>query len=264
MIRNMIEDRIGDLKGNIGISYVDLNTGISCFTGNCDVFPSSGMVKLFLLIEIFHQLDSGKLHKEQIHALTSEDCSFFRKSELDEPSYGVISFLHEGLELNIRDLVYLMVTVSDNTAFNILLQIAGMDNVNDTLRCYGYKDTVINRKLFDWDKINKGIDNYHSVKEVTDMLHRLYLGQLISSNASSEILEVLKHHQRTNVMPYYFPENMVIAHQSGFDMGMTHDMGIVYADNPFILCMSASNVNTPNAESVMRDVAMICYRQSNS
>lgn len=263
MVLKKIEDRIGNLKGNIGINYIDLTSGAGCFAGNCDVFPSSGMAKLMVLIEVFNQIELGVLKKEDKHVLVKEDCECYKNVTIEEPSYGALSFLHEGLELNISDLYYLMITVSDNTAFNILLQKIGIDKVNQTLRENGFKDTVINRKFFDWDKMKRGVDNYHSVKEVTDMFQRLYFGQMISNSASHTMMSVLKYHQRTNIIPYYFPEKLNIAHQTGFDEGLIHDMGIVFSEKPFILCMSASDVDTRKAESVMRDVALICYKHSN-
>src|SRR5665648_79072 len=169
MILNEIEDRIGNLRGKIGISYIDLTAGVSCFAGNCDIFPSSGMAKLMVLIEVFRQLDLGIICKEDKYVLSKEDCKGYEDMSLEEPSYGVLRFLHEGLELNMSDLINLMVIVSDNSAFNILLQKIGADNVNRTLRKNGFKDTAINRELFDWNKINIGVDNYHSVREVTDI-----------------------------------------------------------------------------------------------
>ena len=263
MILDKIEDRIGNLRGDIGINYIDLATGESCFAGNCDVFPSSGMAKLMVLIEVFHQLELGLLKSDDKHILSQRDRACYKNASIEVPSYGVLSFLHEGLELCLSDLYYLMITVSDNTAFNILLEKTGMDNVNEMLKGYGFQNTVINRAFFDWDKIAEGVENYHSVKEVTDIFHRLYLGQLVSGAASTAILSILQRHQRTNIIPYYFPERLSIAHQTGFDEGLIHDMGVVYSERPFVLCMSAANVDTRKAESVMRDVALICYKNSN-
>ncbi|WP_164914336.1 serine hydrolase [Aminipila luticellarii] len=264
MILNKIEDRLESLKGNIGIDYIDLTTGMGCFAGNCDLFPSSGIAKLMVLIEVFNQLESGKLNQEDKYILKKADSEYYKGLQIEEPTYGVLSFLHEGLELNVRDLYNLMITISDNVAFNILLKMVQKDNINQTLRKNGFNDTVINRAFFDWDKINAGIDNYHSVKEVADMFRKLYLGQLISNKASGQMLELLKRHQRTNIIPYYFSEKLSIAHQTGFDENLIHDMGIVLSERPFVLCMSASNVDTRKAESVMRDVALICFNHSKS
>ncbi len=263
MILNKIEDRIRNVSGDIGINYLDLKTGYHCFAGNCDVFPSSGISKLFVLIEVFNQLEAKKITAEDIYFLKEEDCKDFQGEKILAPSFGVLQFLHPGIELTMKDLYQLMVTVSDNTAFNLLLRILGKENVNKTLQKIGFKKCEINRECFDWGKIKKGINNSHSLIEVSEILHRIYLGQLISKKASEEIAKVMMKHQRTNVIPYSFSEDFPIAHQSGFDEGLIHDVGIVYAENPFILTMSASDVDTRKTESVMRDVSLICYKHSN-
>jgi len=261
MILNKINDRIGNLSGRIGIYYLDLITGASCFAGNCDVFPSSGMAKIAVLLEVFRQLHVGQLKKDDTYTL-GEDYYFTLSHTEREPSYGALHFLHPGLVLTIKDLYSLMITVSDNAAFNILLKKVGMEHVNENMRNLGFQNIVVNREFFDYEKIANGIDNYHSVKEMGEIFRRLYMGQMISGKASEEIINLLKYHQRTNILPYYFKENQPIAHQSGFDEGRIHDMGIVYTDHPFILCMSADQVDTRKAESVMRDIVLICYENS--
>lgn len=261
MILNKINDRIGNLLGRIGIYYLDLTTGASCFSGNCDVFPSSGISKIAVLLEVFRQLEKGKLNKDDTYILNKEDYFTLLNND-QEPSYGALHFLHPGLVLTIEDLYSLMIMVSDNAAFNILLKKVGMQQVNQTMKKLGFRDIVMNRAFFDYEKIEKGVDNYHSVQEIGEIFRRLHMGQMISGKASEEIINLLQHHQRTNILPYYFKENQPIAHQTGFDEGRIHDMGIVYTNHPFILCMSADQVDTRKAESVMRDVALICYKNS--
>ena len=261
MILNKINDRIGTLSGKIGVYYMDLTTDESCFAGNCDIFPSSGIAKLFVLIEIFRQLEEGKLKDDDIHELSDE--YYYSLLHVDrDPSFGALHYLHPGLKLTIKDLYSLMVSVSDNAAFNILLRKVGMKNINSHIKELGFQDIVLNREFFDYEKIEKGVDNYHSVQETGEIFKRLHQGQLISGKASREILNILKHHQKTTVLPYYFKENQPIAHQTGFDEGMIHDAGIVYTQHPFILCMSANKVDTRKAESVMRDIVLICHKNS--
>ena len=76
------------------------------------------------------------------------------------------------------------------------------------------------------------------------------------------MLDILLHHQKTSILPYYFSESMEIAHQSGYDEREIMDMGIVYAEHPFILCMASSTDNIRNAESIMRDITLMCYQNS--
>ncbi len=257
MILEKLKDRIGDFEGKIGICYIDIKTR-SCYTaGNCDIFPASGTIKLLILIEAFKRLNEGQINKTDPYVLKPDDYPQVR-----EKSYSALEHIHQGATLTLEDLYRLNVTISDNMAFNILLKLFGKESVNETLRELGFKKTSINRAINDYEAISKGIQNFVSVREMANLLLRMYEGQIISKSASREMLDILCEHQNNSPLTYNFMENMKIAHQSGYDDNEIHDMGIVYCDSPFILCMASSVPNIKNAESVMRDITMMCYQNS--
>ena len=258
MILDKIKDRIGNFEGLMGICYMDLTTGESCNAGNCDVFPAEGMVKLLVLIEVFRRLEEGRIHKNDTYVLKKEDYP-----RTTERTVGALEHMHEGAVLTMEDLYKLNCIVSDNMAFNILLKLVGKDSVNKTLQEYGFRRSVINRPIYDMEKIAQGIQNYISVQEMESLFLRMYKGQVISNRASNEILDILCDHQKGNILSYYFRETHKIAHLSSIDEQNIMDMGIVYGNHPFILCMAASAPNTRNAESIMRDITLMCYKNSN-
>ena len=257
MILDKIKDRIGNFDGTIGISYIDLGTGECCNAGNSDVFPASGLVKLLILIEAFKRMEEGIINRSDKYVLTKEDYP-----QTEEKSYGALDFLHVGTELTLEDLYKLNVTVSDNMAFNILLKLFTKEAVNSTMETYGCHKTRIHRALLDDEETAKGIKNYVSVQEMANLFYRMEKGQIVSGRASREMLDILLHHQKTSILPYYFSESMEIAHQSGYDEREIMDMGIVYAEHPFILCMASSTDNIRNAESIMLDITLMCYQNS--
>ena len=66
-------------------------------------------------------LDRGEIGLDDQHRLRSREKS---------PGSGVLRFLHAGLELSrLRTFLYLMMSISDNTATNILIEMAGMDRM---------------------------------------------------------------------------------------------------------------------------------------
>lgn len=258
MILDRMKDRIGDFEGKIGICYIDIHTKASFTAGNCDVFPASGIIKLLTLIEAFKRLNEGQISKNDTYILKPGDYPKIR-----ERSFSALEHIHVGAEVTVEDLYKLNVIISDNMAFNILLRMFGKDAVNDTLQEFGFRKTRINRAINDYAEMAKGVRNFVSVQEMANLLLRMYEGQIISNAASKEMLDILCEHQKTSPLTYNFLENMRIAHQSGYDDNEIHDMGIVYGDNPFILCMASSVPNIKNAESVMRDITMMCYQNSN-
>lgn len=261
MILDNIKDRIDNFRGKIGIHYIDLNSGESCYAGNCDVFYASGSVKIITLLEAFKWIEADKVRKDSKYVLKKSD--YIGNKEKKIKTFGALEYLHEGTELTLEDLYRLSTSVSDNIAFNILFRMFGGEEINKTLDMLGFNKTRLHRAILDMKKIDKGIENYVSIKEMASLFYRMYKGQIISNRASFEMLEILKEHQQNRIMPYYFDEELRIAHQTGIDNNLLMDMGIIYSKNPFVLCMAAEDSNTRNAESIMRDITLLCYRNSN-
>ena len=175
-LANMIRERISNLQGEIGVYFYDIKQDNSFFVGNCDVFPSLGIAKLVLLIEVFRQVEEKVIRLDDTYTLDKKPPFAIPENEY-EATVGVLDFLHKGMELTIEDLVYLMIVISDNSAFNILLSIVGMEQVNDTMKKLGLTKTKIRCMLFEWDEIDPEKDNYHSVREIGSLLRRLYKRQ---------------------------------------------------------------------------------------
>lgn len=258
MIMNLIQDRIAGLEGNMGISFINLESGQKFFCGNCDVFPASGTVKLMTLIACFKAFEEHKMERNSVHVL--------RKKEIvlpkGEPSYGILQFFEEGLKLTMIDLCRIMIVVADNQACNILIEKLGMEYINQTFNEFGYSNMCVNRKIFEYDMISKGKNNTISIKEMANILERMYKGQIVSPAASEEMLKLMEKHQRSNILPYLFNENARIAHQTGYDMDAIIDGGILYFDTPFVLSMAASQTDVRKAQAVMRDITQICYEET--
>lgn len=248
-----IEKIIDKLPGRIGVYYKDLTTG-NLFKYNEKVtFLAASIIKLPILAAALSEINEGRLRKDAVLKLSTSDKA---------PSCGALAYMHSGLEVTIKDLYNLMIILSDNTATNMLIRTLGIQNINDIFEKFGLKTTKLNRTLFDSKQQKMGKENYFSPAEIGLLLEKVYKRSLISEEASSEIEEILKHQQINSKIPYFIPENIEIAHKTGEDTGITHDVGIVFSKNPFILCFAANNTNVAIAEEAMREVALLCYENS--
>lgn len=256
-----IRERISNLQGEIGIYYYDFKRDTSFFVGNCDVFPSLGIAKLVLMVEVFRQVEEGIIKLDDTYILEKKPPFAIPENEY-EATVGVLDFLHKGMELTIEDLVYLMMIISDSSAFNILLSIVGIDNVNDTMKKLGLTNTKIRCMLFEWDEIDPEKDNYHSVREIGSLLRRIYKKQLISTTASERMLRILSYHQRRDVLSAFSDTGISVAQQTGFDVTSLHTAAVVMTENPFVLCMSTNKISAKMAEGIMKDIAYMCGESS--
>jgi hypothetical protein len=165
---------------------------------------------------------------------------------------GSITDKETGMPL--EDLYTLMIILSDNTATNLLIKRLGMESINKTMQSLGLRQTKINRLLFDAEQSAKGIENTISTGEIALLLDKMYRGELISPKASEEMLTILKKQRLNGKIPFFVPKNIEIAHKTGEDSGITHDVAVVYAPRPFIVCFCGNEVNVPEYERVMQEV----------
>lgn len=256
-LTNLVKDRISNANGKIGVYYCDLETDDSFFIGNTDVFESLGIAKLVMMIEVFNQIEQGKMSFSDKYTLEDDEQLLVCEEEYEQ-TVGILDFLHKGIELTIADLVKMMIIISDNAAFNVLYSLVGVDSINDTMASLGLINTRIESMLSEIDSNETGKNNYHSVKEIGWLLKMMYRGQLISQEASASMLKLLAYHQRRNTFSYYSNQGYSVMQQTGFDKSTLHTTAIVEHEKPFILCMSIDDVDIKKAENIMKDIAIMC------
>ena len=208
---------------------------------------AASVIKIPIMVEAFRQFEAGELDPAATHRVTAEE---------KMPSCGALNRMHDGLEVTMRDLVELMIVLSDNSATNILIDILGIDRVNATMEAEGLKVTKLRRKLFDRAGMEAGLSNHVCAREIGVLLERMYAGTLVSPEASAQMLEILRNQKLNGKMPFFLkPRGIACAHKTGEDDGITHDVGVVYAKNPFVLCMLSEETDVPGFERLIQDVA---------
>ena len=116
--------RLADMPGEVCFYGKDLTTGEACAYQSDVPVVAASVIKIPILIEAFRQQRDGLLQMEE---------SFSISREQKQPSCGALTYLHDGLQVTLRDLCVLMIILSDNTASYILIDRLGMHRVNGTL-----------------------------------------------------------------------------------------------------------------------------------
>ena len=239
--------KIREAPGHVAFYYRPLDGGCAQMYNEMMPVIAASVIKIPIMVEAFRQFENGELNPQQTYRIKAED---------KMPSCGALNRMHDGLEVTMRDLVELMIVLSDNTATNILIDRLGIDRVNATLEAEGLKVTRLRRKLFDKAGMKAGLSNHVCAREIGLLLERMYAGALVSPEASAQMLEILRNQKLNGKMPFYLkPRGVACAHKTGEDDGITHDVGIVYAKNPFVLCMLSEETDVPSFERLIQDVA---------
>jgi beta-lactamase class A len=237
--------------------FRDLKTGETFGWQEEAVHSSASIIKIFLMAFLFRKFGNGELRPEDLIEL---------RPELIAPSAGVLSYLRDVRELSVRDLIELMIIVSDNSATNVLIDLAGMDALNAFLaEELGLKQTRLRRRMMDLDAIARGRDNTTSALEAGIVLERIRRGTLISPEASREMLRTLKNQQDSSLIPWVLREELpehTIAHKTGGLDHVVHDAAIVdLPERPYILCFFGSGVSVPEYGRLMQDASDRIYRE---
>ena len=244
---NNLLQKIRGASGHVAFYYRPLDGGCAQMYNEMMPVVAASVIKIPIMVEAFRQFESGELNPLETYRIKAED---------KMPSCGALNRMHDGLEVTLRDLVELMIVLSDNSATNILIDRLGIARVNATLEAEGLKVTRLRRKLFDKAGMEAGLSNHVCAREIGLLLERMYAGTLVSPQASAEMLEILRNQKLNGKMPFFLkPRGIACAHKTGEDDGITHDVGIVYARRPFVLCMLSEETDVPAFERLIQDVA---------
>lgn len=244
-----------NICGHISFYYKNLVTGKIIKYNEEEPMLSTSLIKLPILVECFNQIKNGIINKDDI---------FITKESEKVPSCGALNYMKENLKVTLEDLYTLMIILSDNYATNILIDKLGIDNINKTIKEIGLRNTILNRKMFDSKKAELGLENYTSSQDMAYLLEKIYNKELIDEQYSEEMINIMKNQRLNGKIPFFLQSlnpKVEIAHKTGEDNNTTHDVGIVFAKEPFIVCFCGNNVNVPQYERLMQDITYYLYKK---
>lgn len=209
--------------GSVGVAIVGPDG--TAFTRNGDRrYRAASTVKVPLMVEIYRQIDRGQRALNDRHQLRDEDRA---------NGSGVLLELHEGTELTIRDLVYLMISISDNTATNILIDMAGMAEVNATMASLGMTASTLARKMKGRPAEGDEEENWATPSDYAAVIQAILDGRAASATACVQMVAMLETQQNKRRIARYLPEAEGIrwGTKTGSIAGVTNDAGFIASPN---------------------------------
>ena len=241
------------LPGRIGFYYRNLATGEEIAYHAGEAFESASVIKLPVYAVIQKLAAKGKV---------SWDEKLLCREEDKKPSCGALQFFTGEVEVDLRTLCGLMITISDNTATNLLLRRFGLDALNAEFRAIGLRETRLERLLFDAEASARGFENRFAPAEIGELLAQIAGGQYVSEAVSADMLALMKKQQIKHKIRGYLPRDIAVASKTGEDAGITNDVGVVFAPEPFVLCFASNRTDVPAAERFLRQAALDLFRHS--
>lgn len=161
--------------GKMAMYATQLNTGRSAGIDADKVVQTASVIKLTILFEAMEQIREGKAHWDDKITLHPGDAV---------SGSGILLFLDAPQTLTLKDVLTLMIVMSDNTATNLAIDKIGLDAVNARIAWMGLKDTHLYKKIgkpateampADQDKYGLGKS---TPREMAEVMERIGLCQL--------------------------------------------------------------------------------------
>lgn len=252
-IREEIIARLHAEEGQTGFYYKNLITGEEYGYREEEEFLSASIIKLPILLQILRWAAEGKADLQEIlHVSQAEKM----------PLSGVLTLFSGEPDVDVETLCRLMISVSDNTASNVLMKRYGVEELEKGFAEMGLKKTHLRRPFFHKGDMDSGLRNVFCPAEMGMLLERLYRGQFVSEVVSRQALDILLQQQVNHKIGGFLGERIPIAHKTGEDDDISHDVGIIYAKRPFIVCFAGNGVKVPSYEILMREAAYQLYVES--
>jgi beta-lactamase class A len=243
-IDQRIQAAIKNFPGNVSLYARNLETGASYGTREDAPVPTASTIKLPIMVELFAEAEEGKLDWNEKLLLTEKD---------KVSGTGVLTEFSAGDAFPIRDLMHLMIVVSDNTATNLILDRIGGNAVNARMARLGLMQTAVMRKIM--QKTAEGVSDEgkkpgndrwglgrSSPRDMVTLLDKLYRGELVSKAASAEMITVLKR-QRDHDGAGRDMTGIDIASKAGALDHLRSDVAILYcAHGPVAMAVTVQNV----------------------
>lgn len=247
--RKTLEAIAGELEGlpgHLGFYYKNLVTGFEYGVRETEAYLAASVIKLPLFLHVLERCAAGNMSLDDRLTVTEE---------AKMPSCGGLTLFTGPVETDIRTLCRMMIDLSDNTATNVLIGHCDMEEVNASFRAWGLKQTVLRRKLFDSEAAARGLENTVSPREMGLLLERLYRGAFVSREVSDFALDVLLHQQINHKLDGKLQGEVDIAHKTGEDTDLSNDVGLLFAEQPFLLCFTGYDTPRYPWEDLMRRAA---------
>ena len=241
-IEKEIKKLINNFDGKVSLYISDDENNIIKNNENT-VVESASCIKLFILIEYYNQILNNKKSREDIISYSAKDDCILNGS-------GIIKKLGD-LELSSKNMATLMIIVSDNIATNKMIEYLGFDNINNTIKNLGFKNTLLIAEKLDFNIYNKvgTTTAYEYAKAFKMLLNK----EILTPELCDEIIEILSR-QTLKVMlekfltPKYLDEKGIdhsyikyIATKSGSFGGNEQDNMINCRNDGGIISTSVGN-----------------------
>ncbi|MDF2158558.1 serine hydrolase [Algoriphagus sp. CAU 1675] len=228
-LQNKIQEQIKDFKGEIGIYVQHLPSGKSASFQADSIFPTASIVKIPILLGVFDKIETGNLSFHQ---------PLIYRDSIKYGGSGLMQFYKDSVKTELRTLLALMMSYSDNTTSLWSQALAGGGStINPLMEKLGYEATRINSRTpgreKNWEKYGWG---QTSPREISKMLVQIYRGEVFSPEASELMYRLLSNSYYHDYALSQIPPYVNVASKQGMVNESRSEVFLVNAPEGDYVC----------------------------
>lgn len=253
-VRQAIEQVTAPYGQAVSVTYLPVGTpaGIVSVNGATQ-HASASMIKLVVLAALLDKVAAGQIDlAAQVEVTSSDIVSGTGTVQDDGPG-----------TYELRELARRMIADSDNTATNVIVDLIGMDAVNEEASKLGLTGTVMARKMMDMVAADQGMRNRMTSDDAATVLNLIATGKLVNEQMSELAMNFLLQQTINAGLTDAIPAGVQVAHKTGELNQAEHDGGVVLAAHPYVLVVMTEGIDNYLGVSVIADVSRAVYVATN-
>ncbi|MGH2451994.1 MAG: serine hydrolase [Candidatus Limnocylindria bacterium] len=268
----------------MGVAATYLPTGRHIGYRESELFPTASVIKVPILVTLYEDALAGAVD-------LAERVTYRADSKV--PGSGVLQDLDDGLTCTVRDLAVLMITVSDNTATDLLLARLGKERVEASMARYGL-DSIrlpfsVGELLYELAGLDpaapgqyeearrrlrkvegdggRALDPERSDRATPKDLCRIFelleSRAILDEDACAAILDINQRQKFGEIIPSRLPKGTITAHKTGSLRGVRNDAGIVYGPKgPYaVAIMSRGMPDETLGTRALAEISLALYEE---
>jgi len=266
-LRKQLNKEFSSVKGEFALAFKDLQSGKEILINERESFHAASTMKTPVMIEVYKQALSGKfsltdsltVHQTFKSIADSSEFVLDHSSDSDQELYKLM-----GSKLDIYNLLYRMIIQSSNLATNMIIELVGAENVNQAMRKIGANDIQVVRGVEDIKAYEKGLNNTTTAYDQLLIYSALATGKITDAESSKAMINILLDQKFNDLIPAKLPQDVKVAHKTGFITGIQHDAGIVYLPDgrKYVLVLLSKGLEDEKAgKEVMARVSEMIYKE---
>lgn len=255
-----IEDAV---YADLAIRHYLTNVSVESFDGNSQdsininvdkQWVPASTVKTYVAMYAYKQIQDNKLSLNDFILIDPKNVV---STELETEELPVLA---EGQSVSVERLIKQMIIQSDNTAYNVLLDVLDRQEISKYIQSLGLTNSVIGSKLnldSNQQQSELNVSAYSlNVTTVQDYSRAFDLIKRRKIPGANELFTILSEQKINNMLPLFLPKNVTVAHKTGDLDPLYHDGGIIIGPNRSYILSVFSNLGDP---SIIAHVSQLVY-----